>query len=505
MSGRAWSRTDSLEGRKPLVKPTLERAFDDWKEREALAEAMIPLIGQLYRRNVVIYIHGVPLFNESVIEIMRIHRRVRQIEKNELSEFETHPMIAILATLDLAPAHVDIGKLASAFMADSGGLSVEDYVRAACVDILGVQPVVSHPPRDVVVYGFGRIGRLVMRLLVEKAGGGQNLVPRAVVLRAPKDPVKDLHKRASLIRRDSIHGPFKGTIRVDEAHQALICNGNVIRFIYASDPGAIDYTVYGIHDALIIDSTGAWRDMDGLGRHLTSKGVSKVLLTTSGKGDMKNIVSGVNSHIITPEDQLVAAASCTTNAIVPVLKAINDRFGIVHGHMETVHAYTDDQNLHDNTHSKERRGRSAPLNMVLTESNATSSVGKLLPELAGKLTGNSIRVPVPNVSMAILNLTVEESTTREQVCDFLRDVSLNSAMQRQIDYTESSEVVSSDFVGNRHAGIIDGHATIVNGQQIVLYVWYDNEFGYSCQVVRCAQKMAGIHYPLVPKQPASAE
>lgn len=220
---------------------------------------------------------------------------------------------------------------------------------------------------------------------------------------------------------------------------------------------------------------------------------------------MKNIVSGVNSHTIEADDQLVAAASCTTNAIVPVLKAINDRFGIVHGHMETVHAYTDDQNLHDNTHSKERRGRSAPLNMVLTESNATSSVGKLLPELAGKLTGNSIRVPVPNVSMAILNLTVEEATTRDEVCDFLRDCSLNSAMQRQIDYTESSEVVSSDFVGNRHACIIDGHATIVNGQQMVLYVWYDNEFGYSCQVVRCAQKMAGIHYPLVPKQPASAE
>ena len=109
-----------------MVKPTIERAFDDWKEREALTEAMIPLIGQLYRRNVVVYIHGVPLFNESVIEIMRIHRRVRQIEKNELSEFETHPMVEVLASLDLAPAHVDIGKLASAFMADSGGLSVED-------------------------------------------------------------------------------------------------------------------------------------------------------------------------------------------------------------------------------------------------------------------------------------------------------------------------------------------------------------------------------------------
>jgi glyceraldehyde 3-phosphate dehydrogenase len=143
--------------------------------------------------------------------------------------------------------------------------------------------------------------------------------------------------------------------------------------------------------------------------------------------------------------------------------------------------------------------------MVLTESNATSAVGKLLPELAGKLTGNSIRVPVPNVSMAILNLTVNTETNRDEVSDYLRNVALNSSMQRQVDYTESSEVVSSDFVGNRHAGIIDAHATIVSGQQMVLYVWYDNEFGYSCQVIRCAQKMAGIRYPLIPRQPASAE
>jgi glyceraldehyde 3-phosphate dehydrogenase len=278
-----------------------------------------------------------------------------------------------------------------------------------------------------------------------------------------------------------------------------------IKFIYAGDPSTINYPEYGIDDALIIDSTGAWRDAEGLGQHLKSPGAAKVLLTTSGKGAMKNIVSGVNSHMIEENDQLVAAASCTTNAIVPVLKAINDRFEIVHGHMETVHAYTDDQNLHDNTHSKERRGRSAPLNMVLTESNATSAVGKLLPELAGKLTGNSIRVPVPNVSMAILNLTVNTETNRDEVSDYLRDVALNSSMQRQVDYTESSEVVSSDFVGNRHAGIIDAHATIVSGQQMVLYVWYDNEFGYSCQVIRCAQKMAGIRYPLIPRQPASAE
>ena len=488
-----------------MAKPGLEGVFADFKEREALAEAMIPMIGGLYRRNVVIYIHGVPLYNQSVIDLMKAHRFVRQIEKNEMSEFETHPVLETLCGLDLGPAHIDIGKLTSNFMADDEGLSLRAYVKRACSQILGQYDTVTHDPRDVVVYGFGRIGRLLTRLLVEKAAGGQNLVQRAVVLREPKNPIEDLNKRASLLRRDSVHGPFKGTIRVDEENHVLICNGNAIRFIYANDPADIDYRRYGIDNALIIDSTGAWRDRQGLEQHLQAKGAAKVLLTTSGKGDILNVVSGANSDLLKPEDDIVAAASCTTNAIVPVLKCMNDHFGIVRGHMETVHAYTDDQNLHDNTHSKERRGRSAPLNMVLTETNATKSIGKLLPELDGKLTGNSIRVPVPNVSMAILNLTLENKTTTEEVNEFLRDVSLNSAMTRQIDFTVSSEVVSTDFIGNRHAGVIDSHATIVQGAQVILYVWYDNEFGYSCQVVRVGQKMAGIKYPVIPAQPLTGE
>ena len=485
-----------------MARPGLDGVFADWKEREALAEAMIPMIGTLYRRNVAMYIHGVPLYNISVIDLMKAHRFVRQIEQNEMSEFETHPIMEILSGLDLGPAHIDIGKLTSNYMRDNEGLELNAYVERECAAIVGVKTV-SHDPVDVVVYGFGRIGRLATRLLVEKTGGGHNLIQKAVVLRPPKDPVLDLNRRASLLRRDSIHGSFNGTIRVDEENMALICNGNVIRFIYSNDPGSIDYTEYGINNALIIDSSGVWRDEAGLSKHLESKGASKVLLTTSGKGDMKNIVSGVNSDLVEPSDSIIAAASCTTNAIVPVLKTINDRFGIVHGHMETVHAYTDDQNLHDNIHSKTRRGRSAPLNMVLTESNATSSVGKLLPELKGKLSGNSIRVPVANVSMAILNLTLEAETTTEEVNEHLRDISLNSSLQRQIGYTVSNEVVSSDFIGDRHAGIVDSEATIVEGKQVVLYVWYDNEFGYTCQVIRVGQKMAGIKYPVVPAQPTS--
>lgn len=484
-----------------MTRPGLDGVFADWKEREALAEAMIPMIGGLYRRNIVIYIHGVPLYNESVLELMKAHRFVRQIEHNEMSEFETHPILEILYNLDLGPAHIDIGKLTSNYMKDDEGLSMEDYVKRECADIIGRHDTISHDPMDVIVYGFGRVGRLVLRLLVEKAAGGQNLVPKAVVLRPPKDPTLDLNRRASLLRRDSIHGGFNGTIRVDEENHVLICNGNVVHFIYATDPSSINYSAYGIKNALVIDSTGAWRDGEGLSQHLKSNGVSKVLLTTSGKGDMKNIVSGVNSDMIRPEDELIAAASCTTNAIVPVLKCMNDRFGIVHGHMETVHAYTDDQNLHDNIHSKERRGRSAALNMVLTESNATKSVGKLLPELAGKLTGNSIRVPVPNVSMAILHLTLENEHTRDEINEYLRQISLNSNLQRQIGYTISNEVVSSDFIGDRHAGIVDSEATIVDGRNVVLYVWYDNEFGYTCQVIRVAQKMAGIKYPIIPRRP----
>jgi glyceraldehyde 3-phosphate dehydrogenase len=489
-----------------VAKPGLKDAFADWKEREALAESMIPMIGGLYRRNVVMYIYGMPIYTQSVVELMKAHRFVRQIEQNEMSEFETFPVLEILCKLDLGPAHIDIGKLTSMWMRDSlavPGLVLEDYVKASCEEILGLDKTSPHEPTDVVIYGFGRIGRLMLRLLVEKAGGGQNLVPRAVVLRPPKDKALDLTRRASLLRRDSIHGSFAGTIRVEQDDQVLICNGNVIKFIYASDPAEVDYKAYGISNALVVDSTGAWRDEEGLQRHLQSGGATKVLLTTSGKGSIKNIVSGVNSDQIQHEDKIIGAGSCTTNAIVPVLKCMNDQFGIVHGHMETVHAYTDDQNLHDNIHDKERRGRSAPLNMVLTESNATSSVGKLLPELAGKLTGNSIRVPVPNVSMAILNLTLENDHTREEINDFLRNVSLNSAMQRQVGYTISNEVVSSDFVGDRHAGTIDSEATIADGKQVVIYVWYDNEFGYACQVVRVAQKMAGIRYPVIPLQPIS--
>ncbi len=480
----------------------LEDHFGRWKNREEIAEAMIPMIGRLYReKNVTTTVYSRSLVNNSVIQILKTHRFVKQIEDSELFEsglsvVDSFPILQEVTKLDLGPCRLDIGKLAVEYKKDSRGLSVEDYVREELGE--AVNDKVDLPGQtDVVLYGFGRIGRLLARLLIEKTGSGDGLRLKAVVVR--ETGKGDLQKRASLLRRDSVHGPFAGTIAVDEEDNAIIANGNYIKIIYANDPSAIDYTQYGIQDALLVDNTGKWRDREGLGQHLKCPGISKAILTAPGKGDIKNIVPGVNHGMVEDSDTILSLASCTTNAIVPPLKALSDKFGIEYGHVETVHSYTNDQNLLDNFHKGPRRGRAAPLNMVLTETGAATAAAKALPELGGKLSGNSIRVPTPDVSMAILNLTLEQETTLEELNDYLRWVSLHSPLQRQLDFIRSPDAVSTDFVGSRHASVVDAEATIVNGRHCVLYVWYDNEFGYSCQVVRLLQQLSGVEYPIYPK------
>ena len=347
------------------------------------------------------------------------------------------------------------------------GITPMDFVKQQCAEVIGRHVPPLEKPQDVVLYGFGRIGRLLARLLIEKTGSGQQLRLRAIVVRKASND--DLVKRASLLRRDSVHGSFKGTIRVDDENNCIIANGNVIRVIYASNPAEVDYESYGITDAIVIDNTGAWRDQKGSRRTPeVERCGARDRDGARRRAGIKNIVSGINSNGLSKDDRILGAASCTTNAIVPILKAINDEFEIQSGHIETVHAYTPDQNLTDNYHKKSRRGRSAPLNLVITETGASSAITDLLPSLDGKLTGNAIRVPTPDVSLAILNLTVSRKTTLEEVNGYLRDASLYSPLQRQIDFIKSPEVVSSDFVGNRHACIVDGCATIVKDNRVVV-------------------------------------
>ena len=468
-----------------------------WQERQEYAEMMMPLIGKLYRNHSVeVSVYGRSLLGASVIDIVKAHRKVRLHEGIKLRLRESFPVLEALTAMPLAPAHIDIGKLAFDFHYGSAvdQTDLNAYLQEKLADVAGKDD--EQTPQDVVLYGFGRIGRLLARLLIERQGKANKLRLRAIVVRGGKDG--DLEKRASLLRRDSVHGPFNGSITIDHERQAIKANGSFIQIIYANSPDEVDYTEYGIDNAIVVDNTGMWRDRDGLGLHLKAKGAAKALLTAPGKGDIKNIVHGVNHEDILAEDTILSAASCTTNAITPVLKALDEEYGIDSGHVETVHSFTNDQNLIDNYHKADRRGRSAPLNMVITETGAAKAVAKAYPKLAGKLTGNAIRVPTPNVSMAILNLNLKTSTDKLAVNEFLRDTALFSSLQHQIDYTASKEIVSTDLVGSRAASVVDSQATIVADNRLTLYVWYDNEFGYSCQVMRVVRDMAGITFPTLP-------
>ncbi|NQZ30035.1 MAG: glyceraldehyde-3-phosphate dehydrogenase [Oceanospirillaceae bacterium] len=463
-----------------------EQVFSAWKQREALTEKMVPLVGELFREhNVETSVFGRLLVKRSVIDILKAHRFGRQIESKELTVDDTYPVLKNLSEMKIKNAHVDIAKLAVKYREQSEHADLMSFMSAELAPAVADN---NAGATDVVLYGFGRIGRLLARLLLEQTGGGSGLRLSAIVVRKGKAKF-DLEKRASLLRRDSVHGAFKGNITVDEENHALIANGNLIKIIFANSPDEVDYTKHGINNALVIDNTGIWRDEESLNQHLKCPGVAKVLLTAPGKG-IKNIVMGVNQDDVLDEDNIVSAASCTTNAITPVLKAMCDEYGVVNGHVETIHSFTNDQNLIDNYHKGDRRGRAATLNMVITETGAAKAVSKALPEMEGKLSGSSIRVPTPNVSIAILNLNLEKAADKESLNEFLRNTAQHSSLQKQIGYSISPEAVSTDFVGSRSAGTVDALATIAEGgKSCVLYVWYDNEFGYSCQVMRLAKRM----------------
>ena len=474
-------------------------SFGDWKWREALAELMVPLIGSLYRNGINIMIYGKSLVNESPVAIMKAHRFARQTDNNELSELETYPILQHIRSLKLQDCEIDIGEIAvkCPFFNDikDDTSKIPDYINGELKSVINKKSNRPNNPKNIVLYGFGRIGRLVARMMTQTTGPGNYFRLKAIVIRKAADD--DIFKRASLLTRDSVHGAFDGTVRVDEENSTLVINGNPVKIIYASSPDEIKYKDFDIIDPIVIDNTGVWRDEDSLSKHLKS-GASKVILTAPAKGDLKNIVYGINDNILKDNDSIISAASCTTNAIVPVLKAVNDEYKIKGGHIETVHAYTNDQNLIDNFHKGDRRGRGAPLNMVITTTGAVKAVAKALPELEGKLTGNAIRVPTPNVSLAILSLALEQEVTDTQINDYLKSIAFHSKYREIIGFVNSPEIVSTDFYSSPFASIIDSQATIASKNRVTLYCWYDNEYGYSKQVIGLTKKVAKINLPRLP-------
>ncbi len=444
-----------------------------------------------YDKSIEVVLFKNQIIDKNVSDIINLHEYAGEFVQKPISIFDSVELLRAINDLKLPPAKLDIGKLTYEYHSDETNFN---NAKAFVIDKLKEANTTSEiMPKDVVLYGFGRIGRLLARELMAKTGTGNQLRLRAVVTRGPADP-ETLEKRASLLRIDSVHGPFHGTVETDLKNNALIINGTTVHFITADHPKNIDYTKYGIRNALIIDNSGAFRNKEKLAEHLLSKGAGQVLLTAPGK-DVPNIVHGVNHKSFDPDVvKIFSAASCTTNAITPILKVIEDSLGIIKGHIETIHAYTNDQNLVDNLHGKFRRGRAAALNMVITETGAGEAVAKALPTLKGKLTSNAIRVPVPNGSLAILNLDINNKTSLDGLNTILKKYALEGELVEQIKYSLSNEMVSSDIIGTSAPSIYDSMATIIapNGKNIVLYIWYDNEFGYAHQVIRLAKYIAKV-------------
>lgn len=467
-----------------------ELAFQTDRRRAAVA--FIKAVSDLwYDKSIELVLFRNQLIDRNVSEIINLHEYAGAFVQKPISIFDSVEIAQAILSLDLPPSKLDIGKLTYEYHLEENDLQdAQAFVSKKLNDARMSDSIV---PKDVVLYGFGRIGRLLARELMSKAGKGSQLRLRAIVTRGAITEAV-LEKRASLLAQDSVHGDFSGTVSYNLDQKSLIINGTTVQLISANAPEDIDYTIYGINDALIIDNTGAYRDDKALARHLKAKGAHKVLLTAPGKG-IPNIVHGVNHGEHHPDKvHIFSAASCTTNAITPVLKAIDDSFGVIDGHLETIHAYTNDQNLVDNMHSKYRRGRAAALNMVITETGAGKAVSKALPAFEGKLTSNAIRVPVPNGSLAILNLNLENATSKDALNATMKKYALEGDLVEQIKYSIDNELVSTDIVGSNAPSIYDSNATIVNadGKKAVIYVWYDNEYGYSHQVIRLAKYIAKV-------------
>ncbi|NNE30048.1 MAG: glyceraldehyde-3-phosphate dehydrogenase [Saprospiraceae bacterium] len=482
-----------------FIRIESDQALESWHQEEKEALDLLQIIGELrYDKNIDLVFFRHDLYDCRPSQVLNLHLEARNYTKHPIPVHISLSMAHSIAMFpDLRPAKLDLGKLAFDYKDERKNFeSIDDFIKDKLTNLFG-QNDHDIKPRDVVLYGFGRIGRLLAKRIISQTGGGDQLRLKAIVIR-PKmnDRYEEASKRMSLLARDSVHGNFGGVIEVSPDGNEININGNLVKLIFAKSPEDIDYAEYGIQNALLIDNTGVWRNKDALSVHLRP-GVSQVCLTAPAP-DISNIVYGANHEKLDIENEKIfCAASCTTNAIAPVIKILDQKFGIEKGHVETIHAFTNDQNLLDNFHKKPRRGYAAPLNMVLTSTGAAKAVAKVLPHLDGKLTGNAVRVPTPNVSLAIMGLYLKESTDRDSLNRTLQGAALFGEFVEQIDYSESTEYVSTQAVGMTSTSVIDAPSTKVStdGKMVTVYAWYDNEFGYTCQVVRLCKHAAGVRRP----------
>ena len=324
------------------------------------------------------------------------------------------------------------------------------------------------------INGFGRIGRLVFRRGLDLGNiefVGVNDLTNAATL-------------AHLLKYDSVHGKFNG--EVSSEGDDLIVNGQRIKVSAEKDPSNLKWGELGAE--IVVESTGVFRTQELCEKHIEA-GAKKVVLTVPAKGDIDAmVVLGVNDDVVTGNEKVLSNASCTTNFLAPVAKVLHDAFGIEKGFMTTVHSYTNDQRILDLPHSDLRRARAAAVSIIPTTTGAAKAVGKVIPELKGKLDGFAMRVPTPNGSITDLVANVGRETTVEEVNAAMK-AAAEGHMKGILEYTEDP-IVSCDIIGNDHSSIFDSLSTMVNGNLVKVVSWYDNEWGYSCRVVDLVLKIA---------------
>ncbi len=317
----------------------------------------------------------------------------------------------------------------------------------------------------VAINGFGRIGRLAFKVLLEKS----NVEVVAI------NDLTDNATLAHLLKYDSVQGRFNGT--VDSNDEFLIVNGKQIKATAERNPENLPWAELGVD--VVLESTGFFRDPAGAGKHL-SAGAKKVIISAPASGDIKTVVLGVNEDTLTGEETILSNASCTTNCLAPMVKILDDLYGVESGFMTTVHAYTSDQRLQDAPHSDLRRARAASVSIIPTSTGAAKAVGLVLPHLQGKLNGNSLRVPIPTGSATDFVVTLKQDVTVEEVNAAFKKAS-ETHLKGILEYTEDP-IVSIDIVGNPHSCIFDAQSTMVQGNTVKVLGWYDNEAGYSNRV-----------------------
>ncbi len=327
----------------------------------------------------------------------------------------------------------------------------------------------------VAINGLGRIGRICLRQLLTQ--GELEVV-------AVNDLV-DNEVLAHLFKYDTAHKKYPGVVGYDD--QNLIIDGKKILSLSERNPGKLPWGDLGVD--LVIESSGVFRSTEDAGKHIQA-GAKKVIISSPGKGDVKTIVLGVNDHVITAEDTILSNASCTTNCLAPMVKVLNDNWGFEQGLMTTVHAYTSDQRLQDAPHSDLRRARAAAENIIPTSTGAAKAVGLVIPEIAGKLTGSAIRVPVIDGSLTELVCTLKETPTIDEINAAFQTAS-TEGLKGILEYS-TDPLVSSDIIGNSYSNIFDSQLTIVMGNLVKVTGWYDNEYGYSSRVVELAMKLSSI-------------